>query len=334
MRDSILDNFKFILITLVIVGHAIEPLVGRFDWVKSTYTFIYVFHMPMFAYVSGVVSSRNFDHVLIKNIVSKLIIPYVFLEIIYSLFDFYVFSRTVFSITPLVPYWIMWYLFSLILWRIMLPFFDQFKFPILLSLLAGLACGINSYGYDLSFSRTFVFFPYFLIGHYCHQIIMEKMHKYKASRFIGIGTITIIFMSILIMPEAFNFSVIWLYGSLPYSSLGVGWAQGVIIRFSIYVLAILLGMALLSIVQKNQNRFSTYGENSLYIYVLHGFVIKGLVAAGIYTYFDSGWKVMILIAISLFLLPILSSRGAKFIARVFMNPLGVNDLVLSKRNVS
>jgi fucose 4-O-acetylase-like acetyltransferase len=334
VRDSILDNFKFILIALVIVGHAIEPLVDKFDWVKSTYIFIYIFHIPMFAYVSGVVSSRNIDHVMIKSIVSKLIIPYVFLEVVYSIFDFYVFSRSFFSITPLVPYWIMWYLFSLIFWRMMLPIFNQFKYPIILSLLTGLACGISTYGYNLSFSRTFVFFPFFLIGHYYHQKIMEEMQKYKASKFIGIGAIVVLFLTIFILLDVNDFSVAWLYGSMSYSSLGVGWGQGVIIRFSTYVLAILLGMALLSIVQKDRNVFSTYGENSLYIYVLHGFVMKGLVAAGVYTYFDSGWKVVILIVISLVLLPVLCSSGAKFIARVFMNPLGFNNLVLVNKHTT
>jgi fucose 4-O-acetylase-like acetyltransferase len=104
MRDVVLDNFNFILIGLVVVGHVIEPVIGRFEWVKSVYIFIYLFHMPMFAYVSGVVSKREIDNKVLKNIVGKLILPYIFLELIFSLFDYVVFSRNNLNITPLVPY--------------------------------------------------------------------------------------------------------------------------------------------------------------------------------------------------------------------------------------
>jgi fucose 4-O-acetylase-like acetyltransferase len=88
-------------------------------------------------------------------------------------------------------------------------------------------------------------------------------------------------------------------------------------------------MAFLSIVQKDRNIVTTYGENSLYIYVLHGFLMKGLVVIGLYNYIDRGWKAIILILASLVLLPILSSRYLKFIADNIMNPLGLTNVVLA-----
>ena len=321
MRDVTLDNFKFILIALVIVGHAIEPVIGRFEWVKEVYIFIYLFHMPMFAYISGAVSSRKIDDAVINSIVSKLVIPYVLLEIVYSIFDYFVFSRNSLSISPLVPYWILWYMFSLILWRILLPIFAQFKFPIVLSLLVGLGCGLNAYNYNLSFSRTFVFLPFFLIGHYKHSQFLGIMQRFKVSRIIGVTIIAVMFALTLTI-ECSSFNVGWLYGSKSYSSLGVGWEQGAFNRFCIYVLGFLLGMGFLAIVPKGHGFYTVYGKESLYIYVLHGFIMKGLLAVGFYKYINNEWKVVVLMLFSLILLPILSSRFSKIIANNMMNPLG------------
>jgi fucose 4-O-acetylase-like acetyltransferase len=333
MRDIALDNFKFILIGLVVVGHTIEPLIDKFGWLKSVYVFIYIFHIPMFAYISGVVSSNKIDKLAIRNIIIKLVIPYVLLEIIYSVFDFYAFSRNSLNISPLVPYWILWYLFSLILWRMLLPIFSNFRFPITLSIIAGLACGVTSYGYNLSFSRTFVFFPFFLFGHYYHSLIMEHFQKYKVSREVGIGIIVTILLVLLFLPQTNFFSVGWLYGSKSYSSLGVGWEQGVLYRFLIYLLAILLGLAFLSVTKKDRNISTGYGERSLYIYVLHGFVMKGLIVVGFYKYIDSGWKAIILILLYLIILQILSSVFSSLFAYNFINPLVFANSMLSKKRL-
>ncbi len=322
MRDLSLDNLKFILIALVVVGHTIEPLMGKYDWLKPIYIYIYLFHMPMFAYVSGVMSSKKLDDVMVYNLVGRLIIPYVSLELAYSVFDFYIFSRDSFAISPLVPYWILWYLFSLILWRVLLPVFAQFKYPIMLSLLAGFASGVNDYGYNLSFSRTFVFFPFFLVGHYKHSIIMRKIKENSVSRLIGFSIMALIFIAVSVAFDSKGFDVRWLYGSWSYSSLGSDWIQGVVIRGYIYILAIILGLSLLTMVQKEKYFYTKYGKDSLYVYVSHGFVMKGMLALGVYSYIDSGWQVIVLILVSLILLPILSSHYSKLIADNIMNPLG------------
>jgi len=325
MRDVYLDNFKFILITSVIVGHTVEPILGRFEWAKSIYVFLYLFHIPMFAYVSGAVSLRKIDNLVIKGILKKLIIPYLMLEVIYSLFDFFVFSKDTLNVSPLIPYWIMWYMFSLILWRFLLPIFDQLKYPIIFATLAGLACGINNYGYNLSFSRTFVFFPFFLIGHYFHPQITEKLKNLSYKKVIGSGIIISILLLIFIVPEANDINLGWLYGSRSYSYLKVSWEIGVVYRSVIYILSFILGISVLSITLDTLNICTKYGRDSLYIYVLHGFVMKCLIAADLHKYINDDYKVIVLMLASLSLLPILSSRFAKFIGDNMMNPIGTSS---------
>jgi len=323
-RDISLDNFKFILIAVVVIGHSIEPILARFEWLKIVYIFIYLFHMPMFAYASGVVSTKVLDNRAISSIVRKLIIPYISLEIIYSVFDFYLFSRNTLNISPLVPYWILWYLFSLVLWRLLLPFFNQFKFPVALSLAAGLACGINTFDYNLSFSRTFVFLPFFLIGHYHHSTIVTVLNNFRFRMHLGAILISSLLIALWFNSEILNINFGWLYGSRSYSSLGTSWELGVLYRSSMYALASILGLALLAITPSASNAFTRYGKDSLYIYVLHGFVMKGLIAWGFYNYINDDYKAVIFVFSSLILLPLLSSRIAIWLGKQLMNPLRIS----------
>jgi len=323
-RDIGLDNFKCILIAAVVIGHSIEPILARFEWLKVIYTFIYLFHMPMFAYASGVVSTKVLDNRAISGIVRKLIIPYISLEIIYSVFDFYLFSRNTLNISPLVPYWILWYIFSLVLWRLLLPFFNQFNFPVVLSLVAGLACGINTFDYNLSFSRTFVFLPFFLIGHYHHSTIVTVLDNYRFRKHFSAALITCLFVALWLASELINIDLAWLYGSRSYSSLKTSWELGVLYRSSMYVLAFILGLALLAITPSASNAFTRYGKDSLYIYVLHGFVMKGLIALGFYNLLNEDYKAVIFVFLSLILLPILSSGIAIWLGKQLMNPLRIS----------
>ncbi|SDP31022.1 acyltransferase family protein [Desulforhopalus singaporensis] len=322
MRDVLLDNLKFVLISLVIIGHVIEPVIGRFDWVKSIYVFIFIFHMPMFAYASGAVSSRNIDNSVVNNIVAKLLIPYLSLELIYSFFDYFMFSRDSLTISPLVPYWILWYLFSLAIWRLLLPIFNQLKFPVLFAILAGLACGINRFDFYLAFSRTFVFFPFFMIGHYYHLSVIKKIHNSGIIKIIGVGFIFVFFVVMLVIPENLDFNLGWIYGSRSYSRLGVDWLNGVFYRLLVYIAAIMLGLSVLSIIKTVRCAGTRYGEDSLYIYVLHGFFMKSLIAMGFYRYIDKGYKVVVLMVVSLLLLPLLRLPILKIICGNIMNPLG------------
>ncbi|MEW9034109.1 MAG: hypothetical protein AB2404_15535, partial [Planifilum fimeticola] len=47
-RDPFFDNAKFVLITLVVIGHAYTNLRHDSEIVKTAYLLIYSFHMPLF----------------------------------------------------------------------------------------------------------------------------------------------------------------------------------------------------------------------------------------------------------------------------------------------
>ena len=55
-RASRWDNLKCWLIFCVVFGHFSYHFVNQSDFLKGIYTFIYLFHMPTFIFVSGLFS--------------------------------------------------------------------------------------------------------------------------------------------------------------------------------------------------------------------------------------------------------------------------------------
>ena len=161
-RLYVFDNIKGILIYLVVFAHLLEcaGLTGCF-----AYRLIYVFHMPMFLFVSGF-----FARFSPKKILTDLVWPYVLFQVVFLLFDGFVINPGTFRLQFTKPYWILWYLFVLIIYTLLTGIIKPKK-PVIqitavavftvLALLAGYAGRI---GYEFSASRLIVFSPFFFSG--------------------------------------------------------------------------------------------------------------------------------------------------------------------------
>lgn len=164
-RDPWLDNARFGLIALVVFGHLLEPLLTRHPVLAASYDAIYAFHMPAFAFLSGAVSVAHLDRRLVRSVLFRLLLPYVAFQGLYAL-------AAQWQAWPddgphgiTVPYWLLWYLTSLACWRLLLPLFAKLRAPVWIAVAVALLAGCsNSIGYELSLSRTVVFFPAFLLG--------------------------------------------------------------------------------------------------------------------------------------------------------------------------
>ena len=170
-RNYRMDNLKCLLIFAVVFGHMLELFMGKNDGFKVIYLVIYSFHMPLFAFVSGV-----FARYSPEKIRNHLIYPYVVFQILYLLFANNVLEKET-EVQFTTPYWLLWYLFASIAWNLLLPLvqgggFTWRKKAVVLTaaFLAGILIGFDDKaGYYLSFSRIVEFFPYFLMGAYYRE---------------------------------------------------------------------------------------------------------------------------------------------------------------------
>ena len=172
-RDARFDNLKGILIFLVVFGHLLELVGGpAAAWL---YRLIYSFHMPAFVFCSGWFA--RFDA---ERFFRRLLYPYLVYQTLYLLFDRLVLHGKA-PLQYTTPYWLLWYLFSMMLWTLLLPLIDGVKnsraaLPGCLA--AAMAAGFDpTIGYGMSLSRTLVLLPFFAAGHLAAGGELKSLHN-------------------------------------------------------------------------------------------------------------------------------------------------------------
>jgi Fucose 4-O-acetylase and related acetyltransferases len=263
------DNMKAILIFFVVLGHVIGP-----DRIPFLFQFIYLFHMPLFAFCSGYLAKYNPEKIL-----TDMVYPYVVFQALFLAYDvFYVGGEEVMSFA--IPAWIMWYMFAMIVWSLLLPLIKVgmaskrgMIITICVTLLMGIMAGFDKrIGYVLSASRILYFLPFFVIG-FCIKSAMTADDFLKAMSKWYIKCITgFLSLGILVWLYFFQNKVNkrWLYGSYSYASEGYSFT----IRMLIYLCTFIISIFVISIIPRRQMFFSYIGKVCIQIYLLHAFVIK------------------------------------------------------------
>ena len=130
-RDPYMDNLRCLLILLVVVAHFLSK-VSSIEEYKHLYYFIYLFHMPLFVFVSGYFSKGMMKDGVFQS--QKL------LSIFWMFFLFKGVSHFItcmykgfHSIKLLNEGSAPWYLLSLCLWYLMIPVIRNYKIKVVVS---------------------------------------------------------------------------------------------------------------------------------------------------------------------------------------------------------
>lgn len=300
-RNYLLDNLKVILIFFVVFGHVIEYYIKDNSTLRVVYIFIYIFHMPLFIFISGYLS-KNFYRMKRKAI-RNLLIPYVIFNMIWYTAVYIGTKRAMFSV--LYPGWTLWYLLSLFFWRMALKYLIKFKHILLVSFIAGVLVGlIPSIGSILSISRTIVFLPFFLLGYYATEGHLDKIKSLKRE-FSITGIVVFLLIAIYIVKNNL-LDYKFLYNSYSYDSLGVSLFEGTIFRIFLYFGAIIFSICIINLVPSKEQFYSRIGKATMNIYVFHIYLVM------IVYFFIPKWNIgllqNVLILISPFIIIFILSR--------------------------
>jgi fucose 4-O-acetylase-like acetyltransferase len=235
--------------------------------------------MPMFVLISGMLSKTELTTENIRKYISTLIIPFIVFEIFYEGFHYLVWKDVSRYTSNLQPYWILWFLFSLFIWRISLCVIANFRFPIVISILVSIiASYFENTGYYLGISRTFYFFPFYVIGHYLTSNYFITLKNRISSK--------LIFFLILIGAICFfsyfhSMNHKWLYGSYSLPAIGQSdWYAG-IIRLALYIISLVVGISFISVLPDKKIIITSLGQRALFVYLWHGFFVKIIVLFGV-----------------------------------------------------
>ena len=243
LRSAYYCNLKLGLLFLVILCHWIEPLIWTDPGLYRFYRLVYLFHMPLFVFLSGLFVNDS------PGCIRQL----------RRMMPIYLICQSAAAALGLTrwhtPWWILWYLLSLCCWlgiSALLLGLKRGKWAILflsiaLSCLAGKVPWI---GRPFSLSRTIVFFPYFWLGVLLPPTI--PWHRLRLPASLGL---------FLIRPEM-SVAVLWQAGPCAPD-----------LRLTCYVQALLLCLAVLSWCPRRRFPWTRAGSDTLPAYLLHGPVV-------------------------------------------------------------
>lgn len=171
-RDIRIDSIKGFLIILVVIGHVLESYLQHTHNLIP-YLLIYSFHMPLFILVSGYLfkpeqTIGKFWIGTLKLAETFLIFQFIQCFMIWAGNGFCNFDPMNF----IRPQWTLWYIVSLMAWRIATYFLNKHIAPtnknkaiiLIAVVLLALFVGFIPMGNEFSFQRTFVYYPVFVIG--------------------------------------------------------------------------------------------------------------------------------------------------------------------------
>ena len=251
-RNANYCNLKLFLIFLVVYGHLIEPQTAYSQVAAAQYKGIYLFHMPLFCFLSGLFLH---DADGCKQQLKKVLPLYLLCQGI----------AICFGAAPLIPYWHLWYLLSYSTWVglgwLWFRFF-QTKGRILLLVLSvpiGCLAGLCPYiGRTLSLSRSLVFLPYFGIGLLCSP----QFHWGKL-RLFSVFSLVAVVAGLALWGD--NLPIAFLYQATPYGPV----QNGILLRCFCYLAGTLLCIVFLAWMPSRRFPFTKIGADTMPAYLLH-----------------------------------------------------------------
>ena len=266
-RSTFWDNYKGILIFLVVFGHFIYTYASKKPETLAAdlYTFIYTFHMPAFIFCSGYFSRSERSRG--RESLTQLLIYYLVFNTLMLVF-MNLYRGTEFKF--LGPYYSYWYILSLIVWRAAIGHLEKVKGLLVLSILVTLLMGYSKdFILELSIRRTIGFFPFFAAGYLVNK---EKLEQFLANRE---PRKMLRWLIPVVIVAALSFWAVQYFGITDDATMMASYTKSNTILHRVLLLAIaaaaIVGM-LLVVPNRRIPILSQIGRNSLLIYLAHRFI--------------------------------------------------------------
>jgi fucose 4-O-acetylase-like acetyltransferase len=289
VRIPFWDNARFACIVLVVMGHAIQRQTSDSDNALTLYLFIYAFHMPAFAIVSGYFSKATPPGIRqMRRIITDIVLPYAIMQTVWSLVQWLVEGVEVFN--PTEPHWTLWFLLALAIFRMVLPYLALLRWPLLWAVVASVGVGyLSNVDSTFSLSRAIGILPFFVLGWKLrHWGVVDRWRHLSPTgvwgvRLVGAGMLAVWLAVVLLNIHEFRaFDLrFWFFYDDSYKALGEPtWWAG-LLRLGLIALAALLSAAFFALIPRRRTFFTAFGQATMYVYLLHSFVLYPIRESGV-----------------------------------------------------
>lgn len=276
-RSAKYDNLKFFLILCVVLGHLGNRFADDSFYVSGAQCWIYLFHMPAFAFVAGLFSKRTVDECRWNKYV-----PYIFLYLGMETLRFIISAVhggiDSAHINPFYENGVPWYALSMFWWYLIAVLVRKVKpayvmiVAVALALLSGYTQEVNSF---LCMQRTLIFFPFFYVGYLMDpQEIIKRLSAWWIKVISGLiiaGSIVFVFTNLELCK---NWRILF-RGIATYNQIetGADYAYGFLWRLAAYVISFVLTFSIIALIPSVKTFIASVGQKTLPVYFFHYSVI-------------------------------------------------------------
>mmetsp|Transcript_66007 Transcript_66007/g.123081 ORF Transcript_66007/g.123081 Transcript_66007/m.123081 type:complete len:461 (+) Transcript_66007:115-1497(+) len=320
-RCHIIDNSKFLLQAMVVAGHLFPPsihvqiMAGPYPWLVFLPNYMRSFHVPMYAFLSGLVTRGPLTRDKVRRLTQGVLIPYLILNM------FVLDLRTSSGLLsePQVPTpWDpthLWYLPALLGWHALASLleccFSRVGILVasyVISWVSGYWCFLNQHDYMVN--QMLALFCFFGTG-YCIPVACVRLLEQRMVRYCGL-VVTCFFLllhfslakvtPLHVATEAESLRAVpsyslWAFWNTqvtrhPYFVPQVQLVQAIdpYIYYTVWMQRLAVqflvtwpcGLAFLAVVPHSETFFTELGKHSMYSYVFHRVVIDSHYMAPMY----------------------------------------------------
>jgi fucose 4-O-acetylase-like acetyltransferase len=290
------DNARFACIVLVVLGHATTRLTYDSEIALGLYLLIYSFHMPAFAIISGYFSKSDApNRIQMARVITDILLPYLIFEALWTLTKWIVEGQANPNLTQ--PSWTLWFLLALGIFRLVLPYLALLRWPLLWAVVISIGAGyLPNIDQTFSLARTLGLLPFFTLGWWLRDRDVVERWGLLARRawwvpVAGMAVFAVAGWAVWFFADdwrAMNLRE-WLFYDENYSALGgtQWWAGGV--RLALMLIAVVLSTAFFALVPRRSHWWTRFGQYTMYIYLLHSFVLYPFRESGVLGDLEPTW---------------------------------------------
>ncbi|MBO9625372.1 MAG: acyltransferase family protein [Microbacterium sp.] len=322
------DNARYACIVLVVLGHATQRLIYDSDITMAGYLALYAFHMPAFAIISGYFSkSGSPTRVQMARVITDILLPYVIFETLWTLTKWFVEGQA--NPNPTRPSWTLWFLLALGIFRLILPYLALLRWPLLWTVLVSIGVGyLPNIDSTFSLSRTLGLLPFFTLGWWMREhdvvnrlrLLERRPWWLRAAAVAVLATAGFAAWRWIDVWQAIDLRH-WLFYEDSYADLGgeQWWAGGM--RIVLMVVAVVLSAAFFTLVPRGTYWWTTFGQYTMYVFLLHSFVLYPFRETGVLRDLEPTWLWLPLVTIASVLLALaLATAPVRRIFRPLVEP--------------
>ena len=284
VRDPFLDNAKFLLIVLVVVGHDWYPAIDDFQAVKALYMVVYAFHVPAFVLLSGYFS-RGFEGQpdQWRKLVLTVLVPYLVFQTAYAAVSSWAADKP-FQLHFSGPIYVTWFLLALFVWRASAPLLRSLPHPILVSTAVSLVATVTITDTGFALARVLQLLPWFVIGLSLKPEHIAALRARGARLAAGAVLVTAGVVAWFLAPA---FDVRWLDRQWDAEALGVSVPVDLVFAAGLDLVTVVMIAAALALVPRRRSWLTALGAFTMYPFLLHGMVVRVAQSAGVHDYLIS-----------------------------------------------